>query len=94
MPKHTDQITPLGQPLTVDPRLRTKERQPQVGPERVTFGGYTPADLLEEERQRHRQTNLMRRAIVSFLEGCVVTDVTFGKDDAIVGLVLKSGEGE
>ena len=67
MAKKTTRITPLGKPMTVDPRLRTKERQLQV-------------DFM--------------RAVVSFLDECVVTDVAFGEDDAIVGLVLKSGEGE
>ena len=66
MTKKTTRITPLGQPMTVDPRLRTKERQLQV-------------DFM--------------RAVVSFLDECVVTDVTFGKDDAVTGLVLKA-EGE
>ena len=66
MTKKTTRSTPLGQPMTVDPRLRTKERQLQV-------------DFM--------------RAVVSFLDECVVTDVTFGKDDAITGLVLKA-EGE
>ncbi len=65
MTKKTTRITPLGQPMTVDPRLRTKERQLQV-------------DLM--------------RAVVSFLDECVVTDVT-EEGGVITGLVLKN-EGE